>query len=106
MPTHRGSRSSIYDPPLVAHDDTALSEATTAICGEFEAYRRRRVHAARRQMGLVVNHEKERRLMCEHDLLPKQRRRHGWSVAELRERHLAAVFGLMTSRMATPLRPT
>ena len=46
-----------------------------AICDEFEFYGYRRVGAALRQQGLVVNAKKIRRLMREHDLQPKVRRR-------------------------------
>ena len=35
----------------------------------------RRVRAALRQQGLIVNHKKIRRLMRQHDLQPKTRRR-------------------------------
>ena len=42
-----------------------------AICDEFEFYGYRRVGAE----GLVVNYKKIRRLMREHDLRPKVRRR-------------------------------
>lgn len=56
-------------------DDTALVEALFAISDEFEFYGYRRVGAALRQQGLVVNHKKIRRLMREHDLQPKSRRR-------------------------------
>ena len=42
---------------------------------EFESYGYRRVGAALRQQGIVVNHKKIRRLMREHDLQPKARRR-------------------------------
>jgi len=47
----------------------------SAICDEFEAYGWRRVRAALRQQGIVVNHKKIRRLMREHDLQPRRRRR-------------------------------
>ena len=70
------SRSSFYDAPRVELDDTALVEAMAAICDEFGAYGWRRVHAALRQQGLVVNHKKVRRLLREHDLQPRRRRRH------------------------------
>lgn len=60
--------------PGAAVDDTAIVEAMAAICDEFEAYGRRRVGAALRQRGLVVNHRKVRRLMREHDLQPRRRR--------------------------------
>lgn len=70
------ARSTFYDVPRIAFDDTALVEAMAAICDEFEAYGWRRVHASLRQQGLVVNHKKVRRLMREHDLQPRPRRRH------------------------------
>jgi len=69
------ARSTFYDRPTVAIDDTALVEAIAAICDEFEAYGWRRVRAALRQQGIVANHKKIRRLMREHDLQPKRRRR-------------------------------
>ncbi|MBT1158610.1 IS3 family transposase [Aminobacter anthyllidis] len=51
-------------------------------------YGYRRIAAALRQQGPVVNHKKIRRLMREHDLQPKMRRRfiattdssHGWPI--------------------------
>jgi putative transposase len=46
-----------------------------AIGDEFEHYGWRRVQAALRQQGMVVNHKKVRRLMREHDLQPRMRRR-------------------------------
>jgi len=46
-----------------------------AISDEFEHYRWRRVQAALRQQGLLVNRKKIRRLMREHDLQPRTRRR-------------------------------
>jgi hypothetical protein len=47
----------------------------TAICGEFEVYGYRRVDAELRHRGIVVNAKKIRRLMREHALNPRQRRR-------------------------------
>ena len=47
----------------------------TTICDEFEAYGYRRVGAELRHRGMVVNSKKVRRLMREHDLQPKRRRR-------------------------------
>jgi putative transposase len=47
-----------------------------AICDEFEFYGWRRVRAELRHRGMVVNHKKIRRLMREHDLQPRQRRRY------------------------------
>ena len=68
-------RSTYYDRPEKAADDTAIVEAMFAVCDDFEAYGYRRVSAALWQQGLVVNHKKIRRLMREHDLQPRIRRR-------------------------------
>ena len=70
------ARSTIYDEPLAACDDTAIVEAISRICEEFEQYGWRRVRAALRQQGMVVNHKKVRRLMREHELQPRMRRRY------------------------------
>jgi putative transposase len=70
------ARSTYYDRPVSMLDDTAIVEAIGAICDEFEHYGWRRVRAALRQQGVVVNHKKIRRLMREHDLQPKTRRRY------------------------------
>ena len=69
------ARSSFYADPAPAGDDTALVEAMHAIKDEFEAYGWRRMQAALRQCGWVVNHKKIKRLMREHDLNPVPRRR-------------------------------
>jgi putative transposase len=69
------ARSTYYDRPECAADDTAIVEAMSAICDEFEFYGYRRVGAALRQQGFAVNHKKIRRLMREHDLQPRIRRR-------------------------------
>ncbi|TIO65138.1 MAG: IS3 family transposase [Mesorhizobium sp.] len=69
------ARSTYYDRPQKQADDTAIVEAIFAICDEFEFYGYRRVGAALRQQGFVVNHKKIRRLMREHGLQPKIRRR-------------------------------
>ena len=65
-----------YDPSIAARDDTAIVEAIAAICDEFECYGWRRVRAELRHRGVVVNHKKIRRLMREHDLQPRRRRRY------------------------------
>ncbi|QPB24687.1 IS3 family transposase [Rhizobium sp. 007] len=70
-----GKRSTYYDRPERSADDTAIVEATFAIYDELEFYGYRHVGAALRQQGLVVNHKKIDRLMREHDLRPKIRRR-------------------------------
>lgn len=69
------ARSTFYENPVNSADDTAIVESMAAICDEFEHYGWRRVRAALRQQGLIVNHKKIRRLMREHDLQPKTRRR-------------------------------
>ena len=68
-------RSTFYDAPSVAVDDAEIVARMRAICGEFETYGYRRVGAALRQQGVVVNSKKVHRLMREHDLQPRQRRR-------------------------------
>ena len=68
-------RSTFYDAPSVAVNDTEIVRRMQAICDEFETYGYRRVGAALRQDGLVVNSKKVRRLMSEHDLQPRRRRR-------------------------------
>lgn len=69
------ARSTYYDRPEKWADDTAIVEAMFAICDEFEFYGYRRVGAALRQQGVVVNNKKIRRLMREHGLQPKIKRR-------------------------------
>lgn len=70
------ARSSFYADSTAATDDTALVEAMHAIKDEFEAYGWRRMQAALRQQGWLVNHKKIKRLMREHGLNPVQRRRY------------------------------
>lgn len=69
------ARSTYYDCPDKPSDDTAIVEAVATICDDFEHYGWRRVRAALRQQGMIVNHKKIRRLMREHDLQPRMRRR-------------------------------
>ncbi|HRW16753.1 IS3 family transposase [Amaricoccus sp.] len=69
------ARSSFYADPSPGTDDTALVEAMHAAKDDFEAYGWRRMQAALRQAGWVVNHKKVKRLMREHGLNPVQRRR-------------------------------
>ena len=70
------SRSTFYDrPPAPVAPDELVARIGT-ICDEFECYGYRRVGAALRQKGIVVNGKKLRRLMREHDLQPKRRRRY------------------------------
>lgn len=83
------SRSTYYDRPVRAVDDTAIVEALFAICDVFEFYGYRRVGAALRQEGLVVNHKKIRRLMREHDLQPRRPKRF---VATTNSNHDGPIF--------------
>ena len=76
MPADGDRSSTFYDLPIAVHDDTAIVEAIAAICDEFEFYGWRRVRAELRHRGMIVNHKKVRRLMREHDLQPRRRRRH------------------------------
>ena len=85
----RLSRSTFYDPPATPVDVTELVARMQAICDEFEAYGYRRVGAALRHQGVVVNHKKIRRLMREHDLQPKRRRRY---VATTNSDHDSPIF--------------
>jgi putative transposase len=70
------ARSTYYDSAPAPADDTAIVEAIAVLCDEFECYGWRRVRAALRQQGLIVNHKKIKRLMREHGLQPKIRRRY------------------------------
>ena len=70
------ARSTFYDAPKRAADDTALVDAMHAIKDEFEAYGWRRMQAALGQQGWVVNHKKLKRLMREHGLNAPRRRRY------------------------------
>lgn len=90
------ARSTYYDAPQRAADDTAIVEAMAAICDGFEAYGWRRVQAALRHQGLVVNHKKVRRLMREHDLQPRIRRRY---VATTDSDHGSPIFPNLAREM-------
>ena len=68
------SRSSFYDPTPATLDAGEVLARIGAVCDEFECYGYRRVGAALRYQGIVVNSKKLRRLMREHDLQPKRRR--------------------------------
>jgi len=69
------ARSTYYEAAPAPADDTAIVEAIAAICEEFENYGWRRVRAELLHRNLIVNHKKIRRLMREHGLQPKIRRR-------------------------------
>jgi putative transposase len=70
------ARSTFYDLPTAVHDDTVIVEAIAAICDEFEFYGWRRVRAELGHRGMIVNHKKIKRLMREHGLQPRIRRRY------------------------------
>ncbi len=69
------ARSTFYDRPDAGADDATVVAQMKAICDEFETYGYRRVGAELRHRGLVVNAKKVRRLMREHALNPRRRRR-------------------------------
>ena len=95
------ARSTYYDKPAISIDDTALVETMAVIADSFEAYGYRRMQAALRHRGLVVNHKKIRRLMREHDLQPRRRRRY---MATTDSDHALPVFPNLAKDM-TPTRP-
>src|SRR5258708_11351188 len=68
-------RSAFYDTPDARARDLSIVAEMKTICDEFEAYGYRRVDAELRHRGIVVNAKKIRRLMREHALNPRQRRR-------------------------------
>ena len=70
------SRSTFYDTPTAVLNSGEVLARIGAICDEFECYGYRRVGAALRHQGIAVNSKKLRRLMREHDLQPKRRRRY------------------------------
>ena len=70
------ARSTFYDTPAVSTQDITIVAEMQAICDTFEAYGYRRVGAELRHRGLIVNSKKVRRLMREHGLNPKRRRRY------------------------------
>ncbi len=82
------ARATYYETSATP-DDTAIVEAISAICDEFEHYGWRRVRAALRHQGMVVNHKKIKRLMREHDLQPRMRRRY---VATTDSNHSDPIF--------------
>jgi putative transposase len=68
-------RSTYYDAASREVDDAEIVATIIAICDEFEAYGYRRVGAELRHRGIIVSSKKIRRLMREHDLQPRHRRR-------------------------------
>lgn len=70
------ARSTFYDAPPAKVSDAEIVSQIRTICDEFEAYGYRRVTAALRHQGLIVNGKKVRGLMREHALQPRHRRRY------------------------------
>ena len=70
------ARFTFYDKSTIPLDEDELVTCVGAICDEFECYGYRRVGATLRHQGVVVNGKKLRRLMREHGLQPKRRRRY------------------------------
>jgi putative transposase len=71
------ARSTYYDKPtLMSLEDARLVERMQAICAEFPRYGYRRVTAQLRCEGWLVNHKKVMRLMREHELTVRPRRRY------------------------------
>jgi putative transposase len=68
-------RSTFYAAPREKPSDAELVAEIRAITEVFECYGYRRVGAELRHRGHVVNAKKVRRLMREHDLNPRRRRR-------------------------------
>ena len=95
------SRSTFYDTPPVPLEEESLLARIGAICDEFECCGYRRVGAALRHQGVVVNGKKLRRLMREHDLQPKRRRRY---VVTTDSDHEGPIFPDLT-RELVPDRP-
>ncbi len=83
------ARSTYYDEPAACVDTATIVAEMKAICDAFEAYGYRRVGAELRHRGLVVNSKKIRRLMREHDLIPKRRRRY---IATTDSNHDSPIF--------------
>ena len=81
---------------MQATNDAIVVAEMKAICDEFEAYGYRRVGAELRHRGMVVNAKKVRRLMREHALNPKRRRRF---VATTDSNHNDPIFPNLANNM-------
>jgi putative transposase len=70
------ARSTYYDEPLGQPiEEARLVERIKEICAEWPCYGYRRVTAELHATGHVVNHKKVMRLMQEHGLTVRPRRR-------------------------------
>ena len=90
------ARSTFYDTADVRASDATVVAEMKAICDEFEAYGYRRVGAELRHRGMVVNAKKIRRLMREHELNPRQRRRF---IATTDSNHNYPIFPDLANKM-------
>jgi putative transposase len=88
------ARSTFYHAPAAATADAETVARIRAICDEFEAYGYRRVTAALRHQGRGVNGKKVRRLMRQHELQPRRRRRYVATTDSDHDNHLAAGIAL------------
>jgi len=70
------AHSSFYATSVAKPDDPSIVAEILAICSDFHAYGYRRVSAELRHRDMIVNTKKVRRIMREHDLNPKRRRRY------------------------------
>ena len=95
------ARSTFYDQAAAAATADDILARIGTICDEFECYGYRRVGAALRHQGVVVNGKKLRRLMREQGLQPKRRRRH---VATTDSDHVGPFFSNLAKGMV-PDRP-
>src|ERR1700730_16412627 len=68
-------RSTFYDTPDARASDAIIVAEMKTMCDQFEAYGYRRADDALPPRGIVVTAQENRRLMREHALNPKQRRR-------------------------------
>ncbi len=90
------ARSTFYDAPAAKLGDAQIIARIRAVC-EFEAYGYRRVTAALRHQGLVVNGKTVCRLMRDHGLQPRRRRRY---VATTDSDHDNPIFPNLAAGMA------
>ena len=90
------ARSTFYDTADVRASDATVVAEMKAICDEFEAYGYRRVGAELRHRGMVVNAKKIRRLMREHALNPRRRRRF---IATTDSNHNYPIFPDLANKM-------
>lgn len=95
------ARSTFYDPAPATLDAGEILTRIGTICDEFECYGYRRVGAALRHQGIVVNGKKLRRLMREHELQPRRRRRY---VATTDSGHAGLIFPDL-AKDVVPARP-